>query len=44
MGDVGNAQAVIPYLAEIHKHYREAEVRARPRARASQPRDRRIPP
>jgi hypothetical protein len=25
--DTGSAQAVTPYLAEIHWHYREAEVR-----------------
>jgi hypothetical protein len=25
--DTGNAQAVTPYLTEIHRHYREAEVR-----------------
>ncbi|KAL3922220.1 MAG: hypothetical protein SGPRY_004637, partial [Prymnesium sp.] len=25
--DCGNAQAVIPYLVDIHRHYRESEVR-----------------
>ena len=25
-GDTGNAQAVTPYLSEIHRHYRETEV------------------
>ena len=29
--DINNAQAVIPYLADIQRHYREAEVRRRPR-------------
>jgi len=24
--DTGNAQAVTPYLTEIHRHYREAEA------------------
>ena len=27
LADSNNAQAVIPYLADIHRHYREAEVR-----------------
>lgn len=27
MADIDNPQAVIPYLADIHRHYREAEVR-----------------
>jgi hypothetical protein len=27
MLDIDNPQAVIPYLADIHRHYREAEVR-----------------
>ena len=27
--DINNAQAVIAYLGDIHRHYREAEVRAR---------------
>ena len=27
LADVGNAQAVIPYMADIQRHYREAEVR-----------------
>ena len=34
MADVNDAQAVVPYLGDIHRHYREAEVRAPPRARA----------
>ena len=25
--DVNDAQAVVPYLADIHRHYRESEVR-----------------
>eukprot|EP00967_Tisochrysis_lutea_P157544 scaffold320018_cov32-Tisochrysis_lutea.AAC.1 len=29
MGDINNPQAMIPYLADIHRHYREAEVRYR---------------
>lgn len=33
--DQGNAQAVISYLADIHRHYREAEVRASPAAQAN---------
>ena len=30
LADVGNAQAMIPYLADIQRHYRESEVRERP--------------
>lgn len=33
LADVGNAQSVIPYLNDIHRHYREAEVRLRARPR-----------
>ena len=33
LADINNAQAVIPYLADIQRHYREAEVRHRPRHR-----------
>ena len=33
--DASNAQAVAPYLQEIHTHYREAEARARPPPRAA---------
>ena len=35
LADVNNAQAVIPYLADIHKHYREAEVCTRRATRCS---------
>ena len=28
-GDVNNAQANVPYLQDIHRHYRESEVSAR---------------
>ena len=44
--DASNAQAVVPYLQEIHTHYREAEARARPpppRAAARRLRSRRAP-
>ena len=44
--DASNAQAVVPYLQEIHTHYREAEARARPpppRAAARRMRSRRAP-
>lgn len=42
LADVGNAQAMIPYLADIQRHYRESEVRDRhgrrsPPARAAVP-------
>ena len=36
LNDVGNAQAMIPYLADIQRHYREAEVRHRHRSGSTQ--------
>ena len=37
LADQGNAQSVISYLADIHRHYREAEVRARAGLTARRP-------
>ena len=28
MADIHNAQAVLPYIADIHRHYRDSEARA----------------
>ena len=33
MPDINNAQHVIPYLNEIHEHYRNSEVRPHPTRR-----------
>ncbi len=30
LADINNAQSCIPYMADIHRHYREAEVRPAP--------------
>jgi hypothetical protein len=37
MADINDAQAVVPYLQEIHRHYREAEVSTSIRCRAHAP-------